>query len=593
MCGIAGIIQLTQSGITPEHSERVQKMTDRMEKRGPDGMGFYKTERSVLGHRRLKIIDLSDRAKQPMFDEKLGIALVFNGCIYNYQSLKKALEDKGYDFFSDSDTEIIIKAYHCWGEQCLDHFNGMFAFCLVELSSGKAFLARDRLGIKPLYYTVKDDELIFCSSLTALIKANGLQTTINPVALNTYLSFHSIVPSPHTIFNEVQKLPPAYSMTIDESGNIEKSAYWSMSFITPGEKQAYTEEDWLGELDTAMKKAVQRRLVADVPVGVLLSGGLDSSLITALLAHEGASSLETFSIGFESVNGESGNEFQYSDLVARHFGTTHHRLEISDTGTMDALQAAIYAMNEPMVSHDNVGFFLLSKEVARYVKVVQSGQGADEVFAGYHWYPPMQHGSDALATYQQHFFDRDYQEYLNTVHPGWQVEDCATAFVQDHFATPGAENPVDKALRLDMSVMLVEDPVKRVDSQTMAWGLEARVPFLDHELIELAAQMPASYKLAHDGKGILKTLSRKYLPADVIDRPKGYFPVPALKYLDGDFLGFVEDALRSKQATERGIFNPDYVALLLNDPGGHITNLGGSKLWQLGLLEIWLQEHGF
>lgn len=593
MCGIAGILNIKNAGASGTGMERIQLFTSLMSERGPDGGGHYEGNGFILGHRRLKIIDLSDRASQPMIDEELGLGLVFNGAIYNYRELKRHLQGAGYSFFSDSDTEVIIKAYHHWGEDFLQHMNGMFAICLVDLSSGKAILARDRLGIKPLYYSDVEGEVIFGSSLTALVKASGIKPSINRRALNCYLNFHAVIPAPDTIFSEVQKLPPAGYMTVEPDGTREIREYWSLDFRTPPGKQGYSVDDWLEELDVAMKLAVQRRLVADVPVGVLLSGGLDSSLITALLAHEGADGLETFSIGFESAGGESGNEFQYSDLVARHFNTRHHKLEISGQGTLNALQAAIFAMNEPMVSHDNVGFFLLSKEVAKYVKVVQSGQGADEVFAGYHWYPPMQGSKDPVGSYREAFFDRDFDEYLETVNPKYQYDDYAGEFVSNRFSLPGAEDPVDKALRLDMTVMLVDDPVKRVDSQTMAWGLEARVPFLDHELVELAAQMPAQIKLDEGGKGILKTLARKYLPHDVIDRPKGYFPVPALKYLNGPVLEFVRDSLSSRQALERGLFKTSYLERLFENPEGEITRLGGSKLWQLGLLEMWFQQHGF
>jgi asparagine synthase (glutamine-hydrolysing) len=226
------------------------------------------------------------------------------------------------------------------------------------------------------------------------------------------------------------------------------------------------------------------------------------------------------------------------------------------------------------------------------VKVVQSGQGADEVFAGYHWYPPLRDSSDPVADYAGVFFDRDHGEFAEAVHPRFVSEDYSRAFVAQHFSAPGAQRPIDKALRLDTQIMLVDDPVKRVDNMTMAWGLEARVPFLDHELVELAARIPAEFKIASGGKGVIKEAARSVIPNEVIDRPKGYFPVPALKYLDGEYLEYVQDALARPAARERELFRDDYLNRLMDEPKKHITPLRGSKVWQIALLEIWLQQHG-
>ncbi|NQU66209.1 MAG: N-acetylglutaminylglutamine amidotransferase [SAR324 cluster bacterium] len=594
MCGIAGILNTNHEGNLSRNMERMESMLELMKFRGPDAYGTHFGENYVLGHRRLMIIDLSEAGSQPMIDKELGLALVFNGAIYNYCELRAELQSKGYQFFSMSDTEVIIKAYHCWGEDFLPRLNGMFAICLVELDSGKALLARDRLGIKPLYYAMKGQELAFASSLPALVKGFELNPTIDRLALQAYLTFHAVIPPPATIFNEVKKLSPGTLMNVDEVGNIQfKKIWWNLDFQTSSEKKHYQEEDWIEELDIKLGEAVKRRLVADVPVGVLLSGGLDSSLIAAYVSKHLNGDLKTFSIGFDAAGGESGDEFVYSDLIADVFQTDHHQLRVSGKNTLAAVNSAIDAMSEPMVSHDNVGFYLISQEVAKHVKVVQSGQGADEVFAGYHWYPPMQDCEDAVATYTDCFFDRSYNEYLETVQEDWHWIDYASDYVKHHFSAPGAENNVDRALRLDISVMLVDDPVKRVDNQTMAWGLEARVPFLDHELVELAAQIPPEFKLANNGKGILKKLARRYLPDEVIDRPKGYFPVPALKYIEGPFLEFVRDSLTNQIARNRGLYRKDYVDSLLASPETGITKLGGSKLWQLGLLEIWLQRHQF
>ncbi len=261
--------------------------------------------------------------------------------------------------------------------------------------------------------------------------------------------------------------------------------------------------------------------------------------------------------------------------------------------TLPALDDAVRAMSEPMVSHDVVAFYLLSQEVSRHVKVVQSGQGADEVFAGYHWYPPVHGAQDPVAAYAKAFFDRPHSAMAEVLEDAYRVEqDVSLDFVRAHFDRPGADTGLDRALRLDSEIMLVDDPVKRVDNTTMSFGLEARVPFLDHELVELAALCPPELKLAHDGKGVLKQAARQVVPSEVIDRPKGYFPVPALTHLQGGFLDRVRDALTSPAAKERGLFRPAYVERLLQDPNSDLTPLRGNRLWQLGLLEMWLQEHG-
>ncbi len=259
---------------------------------------------------------------------------------------------------------------------------------------------------------------------------------------------------------------------------------------------------------------------------------------------------------------------------------------------LDALPGAIQAMSEPMVSHDCVAFYLLSEEVRKHVTVVQSGQGADEIFAGYHWYPPVAASNAPAADYAKAFFDRDNARYNAHVTEAYATADHARAFVEEHFDMAGADDAVDKALRLDSTVMLVDDPVKRVDNMTMAHSLEARVPFLDHELVELAARIPGEHKLADGGKGVLKDLARHIVPKEIVDRPKGYFPVPGLKYLEGQTLEMVRDALGSQAARERGLFRPEYLETLFDDPAAHITPLRGCELWQCALLEVWLQTHG-
>lgn len=573
-------------------------MADAMERRGPDATGTWAQGRVALGHRRLRIIDLSDAGAQPMVDPELGLAVCFNGCIYNYEQLRQELIGHGYRFFSHSDTEVLIKGYHRWGDRFVERLHGMFAFAIVERDSGRVLLGRDRLGIKPLYLSETGDRARFASSLPALLAGGDVDTRIDPVALHHYLSFHSVVPPPLTILEGVKKVPPGTLVAFEPDGRRTEDVWWRPDFSRHDDRAGWSEREWEDAVLDALRVAVERRLVADVPVGCLLSGGVDSSLIVGLLAEAGQHGLQTFSIGFESVNGVAGDEFRYSDVVAQHFGTDHHQMRIGADRMLPALGEAVTAMSEPMVSHDCVAFYLLSQEVSQHVKVVQSGQGADEVFAGYHWYPPMmepaaQSIEDSVAAYRAAFFDRD-PEALRLLAAAGHVpaDDVSGRFVADHFAAAGAATGIDRALRLDTTVMLVDDPVKRVDNMTMAWGLEGRVPFLDHELVELAATCPPELKTAHGGKGVLKEAARRVIPAEVIDRPKGYFPVPALTHLEGPYLDLVRDALYAPAAKERGLFRAEAVDALLADPNGRLTPLRGNELWQIGLLELWLQAHG-
>ncbi|MEV7687770.1 N-acetylglutaminylglutamine amidotransferase [Streptomyces bungoensis] len=592
MCGLAGEIRF--DGERPDIAA-VERMTDRLAPRGPDGRGVWSQGPVALGHRRLKIIDLSENGAQPMADPRARITGVFNGCVYNYRELREELRALGNQFFSDSDTEVVLKAYQQWGTDCVQRFYGMFAFAIVELDTGRTVLGRDRLGIKPLYLAQTPDRLRFASSLPALLAAGDVDTSLDPVALHQYFSWHATVAAPHTILNGVRKLPPATVRVVDADGTEHDHLYWQPSYTRRPEHAALSAEDWTDAVLDALRTAVRRRMVADVPVGVLLSGGLDSSLIVALLAEQGQQDLATFSVGFEAEGGEDGDEFHYSDLVARHFDTRHHQLMVPSDRVSGALESAVRAMSEPMMSHDVVAFHLLSEQVAKEVKVVQSGQGADEVFAGYHWYPAMAGAprQQAAEAYVDTYFDRSHSELAGILQPGFLAErDASADFVRAHMAAPGAETSLDADLRLDTHVMMVDDPVKRVDNMTMDWGLEARVPFLDHELVELAAACPPGLKLADGGKGILKAAGRKVLPAEVVDRPKGYFPVPAIKHMAGPVLQRVRDALTAPEARERGVFRQSYVAELLEAPNAHRTRRGANTLWQVALLEIWLQTHG-
>ncbi|HFD87513.1 MAG TPA: N-acetylglutaminylglutamine amidotransferase [Gammaproteobacteria bacterium] len=589
MCGICGEFRFDDQAAD---RDLVSRMTSRLQARGPDDEGLYSFGTIALGHRRLAIIDLSPKSHQPFVDLATGLTIVFNGTIYNYPELRETLIAKGHQFTSSGDTEVILKAYAQWGTDCVSRLHGMFAFAIWNQRDESLFLARDRMGIKPLYFSHADHCIRFASNTQALMEADDLDTSIDSVGLHNLFMLHAVVPAPRTILRGIRKLAPGHCMLINRQGGVREWPYWELKARRP--ESHYDQKEWQELIHEALKRSVDRRLkIADVPVGVLLSGGLDSSLLVALLAEQGVTDLKTFTIGFEDQPEEKGSEFEFSDPVAERYGTEHHKFHVPNADVLKRLPEAVQAMSEPMFAQDAVAFYLLSEQVSKQIKVVQSGQGADEVFAGYFWYPQMNEAEGTpFERFRPYYFDRSHEEYLQMVDSKYAGGDYTAALIEEKLEAIEADTFIDRVLALDVTTLIVDDPVKRVDNMTMAWGLEARVPFLDHELVELAASMPPEYKLAEGGKGVLKAISRELLPAAVIDRPKGYFPMPALKYVRGEFLAFMQDILNSQKARERGLYQRSYVEKLLAEPDKHHTAIKGNKLWHLAALEFWLQQHG-
>lgn len=589
MCGICGELRFDGSVL---EEDALTNMLAAIARRGPDNEGRFFDAPVALGHRRLSIIDLSERSNQPMVDADNDLSIVFNGAIYNYPQLRTQLIELGQRFQSDGDTEVILKAYAQWGEDCVKHLHGMFAFAVWDRRKQSLFLARDRLGIKPMYFSRLQNGLRFGSNLQSVLAGGGVDRSIDRVALHHQFTLHAVVPAPRTILQGVRKLQPGHTLTVKADGSESLKRYWHLPASRSGEPRS--EQEWVEAIRESLINAVKkRRLVADVPVGVLLSGGLDSSLLVALLAETGVADLKTFSIGFADIGDERGSEFEYSDQVVERYQTDHHKIFIPNDQVLSRLPEAVNTMAEPMFGQDAVAFYLLSEQVSKSVKVVQSGQGADEVFAGYFWYPRMAAETEGsrVERFAKHYFDRDHDEYLRIITPQWADKDYTSELIAQLLDEPDADVYLDRVLRLDTTTLITDDPVKRVDNMTMAWGLEARVPFLDHELVELAARMPPEMKLGQGGKGVLKSISRGILPDGVIDRPKGYFPMPALKYVRGEFLDFMADILNSQACRERGLYQQDYLNTLLAEPEAHHTRILGSKLWHQALLEFWLQTH--
>jgi asparagine synthase (glutamine-hydrolysing) len=589
MCGLCG--ELRFDGLSPDPS-LIERMKTQLAKRGPDSEGAWADGPIALGHRRLSIIDLSDKAAQPMTDVGSGVALVFNGTIYNYPELRKQLQSLGHQFKSTGDTEVILRAYIEWGEDCVQRLQGMFAIGIWDSKKQRLLLARDRCGIKPLYFSQTAERLLFASNTQALIHADdAIDTTLDATALHNLFSLHAVVPAPRTVIKGIRKVKPAHYMVIDKDGSVEEKRYWRLRAKRPD--IAMSEQDWVQAVHDELRRAVEKRVkIADVPVGVLLSGGIDSSLLVGLLAEAGVKDLKTFSVGFEDAPEEKGNEFEYSDAVAQKFNTEHHQLMVPNNQVLPRLPEAFSNMAEPMFGQDAVAFYLLSEVVSKEVKVVQSGQGADEVFGGYFWYPRMHHSvTPGIKRFTDEYFDRDHDEYLQTVDVRFHTDDVTSQMMQGLLDEVEADEYLDRVLAVDVTTLIVDDPVKRVDNMTMAWGLEARVPFLDTQLVELAATMPPEMKLPNGGKHVLKELSRGFLPDSVVNRSKAYFPMPALKYVRGPFLDFMKEILLSDGARQRGLYNPAYVEKLLANPEDYLTRLQGSKLWHLAALELWWQQN--
>ena len=585
MCGICGQFRFDSENVS---SKSLTSMMSKLARRGPDSNGKWLEGKIGFGHQRLSIIDLSSHGNQPMVDDLLKLTLVFNGTIYNYKSLRSELIDKGYSFFSHSDTEVIIKAYHYWGEDCVKYLDGMFAFCMWDKSNQKLFIARDRMGIKPLYYNLSNKAFTFASNSQALL-TQELDKSVNPLALQQQLSLHGVVPAPNTILNGIQKVKPATAITINTKGLLKEKTYWHPS--ANRSERNLSDNEYVEKAHELLTAAVTKRMdAADVPIGVLLSGGLDSSLLVALLKEAGHEDIRTFSIGFEDIDNEAGSEFEYSDQIVSKFKTQHQKYVVSNAEVLPRLSEAVMNMAEPMVGQDAVAFYLLSEQVSKHIKVVLSGQGADEAFAGYFWYPRMAtEKGDEIERFSKHYVDRSHEEYLQAVMPTYQGDNHTSNWLNKEFAKTGADSFIDKVFRTDITKLIVDDPVKRVDNMTMAWGLEARVPFLDTELVEWALKMPANLKMKEEGKYPLKKIARELLPSSVIDRKKGYFPMPALKHVQGDFLEFMSDILTSSACLNRGVFNQNYVEKVINSPRDYMTALNGSRLWHLALFEFWMQ----
>ena len=583
MCGICGEFKFNGKSF---NDVKLTNLMSSISNRGRDSKGTFKNTDIFLGHHRLSIIDTSDKSNQPMVIE--NYVIVFNGIIYNYKEIRQKLIAKGHIFKSTGDTEVVIRSYIEYGDKCVDHFDGVFSFCIYNLTKKNVFLARDRIGIKPLYYSIDNSQLVFSSSMKGILSSKG-KIEINPIALNYQFTIHSMVPAPHTIIDGIKKLEPGHTLNVTKSGETHLHKYFDVNNV---ELKKYSDDEIINNIDVLLNSAVEKRLnIADVPVGILLSGGLDSSLITAI-SKKYKEELNTYSIGFNTINNEIGNEFYYSDLVADDFKTSHNKYNISNDDLYHNLDTVISNMSEPMVSQDSSAFFLLAKNVSLSNKVVLSGQGADEVFGGYFWYEQIMkdQGRNDTEILSKYYFDRTFDNYCNAINKKYISTNNVFNEINNKFREMDQDLPVlDKVLRLELSTLIIDDPVKRVDNMTMSHALEARVPFLDIDLIKFMLSVKSKNKINKTNKYYLKKLSEKYLKNEVIYRDKFYFPVPPLKIIKNRFYDYCKNILCSDAALERNIYNRKYIDKLIASPNDNFTNLNGNELWHFTLLERWLQ----
>lgn len=619
MSGIAGIINFYQGRV---EEELLKKITDPLCRSPQETVGFSLTKSIGFSHSHLLPQfgyhnSQETEVKEPYTDRDTGHSITFMGTLYNYYELRTKLEGLGLVFhvanpkktISPAFSELLLLAYRSWGiEKTAKKLEGSFAFALWDHGGEVVHLVRDRFGIKPLYYGISEegDQLFFSSHLKSLLVSKKISTQLNARALHFLFTLHGIVPAPQTIFTNISQVKPAHIITIDSFGEQKETKYWCLQEYAKekeqknsGLRKMVSEMEWQESIDFALAQAVKKRMAWSYkPTGLLLSGGLDSSLLTYYAAKEAiekGQSLKTFSIGFADTV-EVGDEFRASRKIARDFATEHFEYAITNQTLLERLPEAIHDMSEPFFSQDAVGFFLLGERAIQHTDVVLNGQGADELFAGYFWYPLMAKSDEVIPhnRFSHFYFDRSHPEWCELIHQHHHGGDITGEFLADTFSTLENKDFLTDVLQLELSTLMTGDPLKRIERMLGAHGLTTRMPFLDHKLIKLALTVPTSYKLAREGKGILKNIAEKKIPQTMIDQPKGYFPVPALKFLQGDFLAMIKEALLSQKAKERGLFNRDTLEALLQNPTSkeNFTKIEGATLWHCALLELWLEDQG-
>jgi asparagine synthase (glutamine-hydrolysing) len=621
MCGIAGRFNF-RSG-APVDSRMVRGMCDLIAHRGPDGEDVWTDGPVGLGHRRLAIIDLSPGGRQPMTTPDKLLTITFNGEIYNFQELRHELESRGHQFRSRSDTEVMLAAYREWGVDCVTRFRGMFAFALWDAPRRRLFVARDRVGKKPLHYLTDADGFAFASEPKAFLADPSFDPQPNLEAISAYLNYQ-YVPSPLSAFAGVSKLPPAHYLLV-EDGRVTVERYWKLSYAN---KRRLSEDEASEELRERLREAVRLRLISDVPLGAFLSGGIDSSAVVALMAGLSDTPVKTFSIGFDE---KEFDELPYARLVANRYGTDHHEFIVRPDAT-EIFPHLVWHYNEPYADASGIPTYYLSQLARRHVTVALNGDAGDENFAGYRRYitappasrfdrlpapvrraigsaarlAPAPERGDSVVYRGRRWLRRlsdtpaaRYSRKVMIFDPDLKNEICDPAFVAatggeagprfliDAFAASDAPDMIDAQLDVDVNYYLSDCLLVKVDIATMAHGLEGRSPMLDHEFMEFAASLPSALKLrGTTTKYIFKQAVRDLVPAEIIDRPKKGFSVPLELWFRKELRELAGDLLLDDRAAGRGYFKPRAVQRLLEE---HWRGAGEwhNQLWSLLMLESW------
>lgn len=605
MCGIAGAFNFSREA--PVSERAIRAMTDVLAHRGPDGSGVFCRGSVGLGHRRLAIVDLSPLGAQPMGNEDGSIQVVLNGEIYNHLDLRSSLEAKGHVFRSQSDTEVIVHLWEERQERCVEELHGMFAFALWDSNRDVLFLARDREGEKPLFYAATADRFLFGSEIKAILSDPYFEAVPDVSALQHYLAYQS-VPAPMCAFRGILKLGPAQSLLVTRTGPKPTRTYWKLSFADKRVVETARDERALEEeLVERLRDAVRQRLMSDVPLGAFLSGGIDSSLIVALMAGLMDRPVKTFSIGFAD---EAYNELPYARQVADRYQTEHHEFVVTpDAKSM--LSDLVWHYNEPFADSSAIPTFYVSKLAREHVTVALTGDGGDEAFGGYSRYVGLDEptlsaadqaslqarlprGRAPIPRFQAQYyyklthFHELYQRGLFS--PGFAGRSKAPTFewMAAKFQDADAASPSEKAMQVDLRFYLPDTLMTKVDVASMAYSLETRPPFLDHRFLEFAATVPAHLKIAGGvTKKILKNAARPFLPHDLIERRKMGFGVPIDHWFRNELRDFVRSTLLSRTARERGYFETAYVeSLISRHEAGESWQY---PIWNLLMFELWHQ----
>jgi asparagine synthase (glutamine-hydrolysing) len=620
MCGIAGFVSREEHADARAARVLLERMLGVITHRGPDDEGTLVEGTAAIGMRRLSIIDLAG-GHQPLSGCDPALSVVFNGEIYNFLELRPLLEARGHRFRTHSDTEAIVHAYEEFGPDCVEHLRGMFAFALWDSRARRLFIARDRAGEKPLYHTLTPEgTFIFGSELKCLLEHREVRREVDPEALDAYLTF-GYVPDPLAVFRGVEKLPPGHTLTL-EGGRVTVEQYWD--FVYEPVTDARPAEDYLEELRALLEESVRMRLIADVPLGAFLSGGVDSSAVVGLMARASNRPVKTFSIGF---NEDSYNELRYARVAAREFGTEHHEFVVTPE-ICSVVDELVWHFDEPFADSSAIPTYVVSKLAREHVKVVLSGDGGDELFAGYTRYltdrrrrgfarlprfvreglmqragRALPHGAwgrnfihnvafDALDRYVEDIslFTRLnkrslYAEGFRAGLSDWL--DAAPARFREHAARARTGEQLDALLYLDSKTYLPGDILTKVDRMSMAASLEARVPLLDHKLIEFVTRIPAALKLnGTETKHIFKLALGGLVPAAILERPKQGFGVPIERWINERLRERVRGTLEEARTRQRGLFEQAYVNLLLDEHERRRRD-HAHELWALFMLELW------